>query len=278
MKIKRFRGNITILTLFVLLASALMWVLVALYMKNFIRYSDEITSYEKTNYLAKAWTELGLAIVWSREVGLVYSIASWNLIKWNFECPFPVDEWDECPVDPKFSLEIDWIGSSYQNCESPIPIKPGLSAIIPLFTDSWVEWGIASALEEWNITNRVLMNDPIKWSSNWINGDSWKYWLVRIEWDTLNLTTWDWTASDVTKEKWNWEHSYLIAANPLKANGPEDEASKTQYICLKSNNKDIPQETVKIISIWYYNNRQLWTETLTTKALPTFLQWDNYIH
>jgi hypothetical protein len=32
-------------------------------MKNFVRYSDEITSYEKTNYLAKAGTELGLAIV-----------------------------------------------------------------------------------------------------------------------------------------------------------------------------------------------------------------------
>jgi hypothetical protein len=54
MIIKKFHGNITILTLFILLASALMGVLVALYMKNFIRYSDEITSYEKTSYLAKA--------------------------------------------------------------------------------------------------------------------------------------------------------------------------------------------------------------------------------
>jgi hypothetical protein len=108
MKIKRFHGNITILTLFILLSCALMWVLVALYMKNFIRYSDEITSYEKTSYLARAWTELGLAIVWSREVGLVYSIESWNNIKLNFDCPYTVDEWEECPVDPKFSLSIDW--------------------------------------------------------------------------------------------------------------------------------------------------------------------------
>jgi hypothetical protein len=32
-------------------------------MKNFIKYSEEISSYEKTSYLAKAGTELGLAIV-----------------------------------------------------------------------------------------------------------------------------------------------------------------------------------------------------------------------
>lgn len=276
MKIKKYHGNVTILTLFVLLASALMWVLVALYMKNFIRYSDEITSYEKTNYLAKAWTELGLAIVWSREVWLVYSIDSWDNIKLNFECPFPVDEWEECPVDPKFSLQIDWIWNSYENCSpsNQITIKTWFSAIIPLFRDSWVDWWIADALTWQKITNRTHDN---KIERDWDLTNGRRFAIVRsVKDERLNNTLewsepWGWNLDNIwDSEKRNdtINHWYLIAANTSKTN------NKT--ICVKWNN--IPQETVKIISIWYYNNRQLWTETLATKALPSFLQWDNYIY
>jgi hypothetical protein len=37
-------------------------------MKNFMKYSEEITNYEKSSYMAKAGTELGLAIVGSHNV------------------------------------------------------------------------------------------------------------------------------------------------------------------------------------------------------------------
>lgn len=286
MKIKKYHGNVTILTLFVLLASALMWVLVALYMKNFIRYSDEITSYEKTNYLAKAWTELGLAIVWSREVWLVYSIDSWDSIKLNFECPFPVDEWEECPVDPKFSLQIDWLWHSYQNCDTSnlVDIKPWLSAIIPLYKDPWVNW-VFEALEspnESSLMKRNLSNLTAHW--NW----TWNYWVVWMfntaeEENILHIDNWKGPLSDAKKENPEvsliWRNAYYIAANPQKAENDSEIPSKTQKICITDDNWwDIPQETVKIVSIWYYNNRQLWTETLATKALPSFLQWDNYIY
>ena len=296
MKIKRFHGNITILTLFILLSCALMWVLVALYMKNFIRYSDEITSYEKTSYLARAWTELGLAIVWSREVGLVYSIASWDGIRLNFDCPYPVDEWKECPVDPKFSLSIDWLWDSYQNCNwsEKIEIGTWLSAIIPLFSDKWVVWGISNALiapEESDLEKRNLTNLTA-------NGDwtLWNYWLVWMydlteEKNVLFIDKWPGSLTNlIIDNEWKnhnpvknqiWRNAYFIAANPQDADPKDlvDIAKKTQKICIKDNKWwKIAQETVKIVSIWYYNNRQLWTETLTTKALPSFLQWDNYIY
>ena len=278
MKIKRFHGNITILTLFILLSCALMWVLVALYMKNFIRYSDEITSYEKTSYLARAWTELGLAIVWSREVGLVYSIESWNSIKLNFECPYPVVEWEECPVDPKFSLSIDWLWHSYQNCDwsNQVEIEPWLSAIIPLFKDPWIGWGISDALitpEETSLVKRTLSNLSATSSTS----SSWNYWIVWMESEnTLHIDKWQGGTSKLTDKNPSsatsmWRNPYFIAANPQTAN--------SQKICITDTNWwDLAQETVKIVSIWYYNNRQLWTETLTTKALPSFLQWDNYIY
>jgi hypothetical protein len=278
MKIKRFHGNITILTLFILLSCALMWVLVALYMKNFIRYSDEITSYEKTSYLARAWTELGLAIVWSREVGLVYSIASWDSIRLNFDCPYPVDEWKECPVDPKFSLSIDWLWDSYQNCNwsEKIEIGTWLSAIIPLFSDKWVVWGISDALiapEESNLNKRNL--DGLSADTN-PAGSIWNYWIVWMESDnSLYIEKWK---GDKGKLKDKnpvqtsiWRNAYFIVSNPS--------TTENQRICITDANwRKIAQETVKIVSIWYYNDRQLWTETLTTKALPSFLQWDNYIY
>ena len=276
MKIKKFHGNITILTLFILLSCALMWVLVALYMKNFIRYSDEITSYEKTSYLAKAWTELWLAIVWSREVGLVYSIDSWNLINWNFECPFPVDEWETCPVESKFSLSIDWLWDSYQGCSSTDlrDIKPWLSAIIPLYRDKSNITSISNALKKPNESDLDKRNlDWITATSN--NEKKWNYWIVWMNWEnTLYISNWQGMASNIKDKNPikadvdNWRNPYFIAANPL--------TWESQNICIQW--WDIAQETVKIVSIWYYNNRQLWTETLATKALPSFLQWDNYIY
>ena len=278
MKIKRFHGNITILTLFILLSCALMWILVALYMKNFIRYSDEITSYEKTSYLARAWTELGLAIVWSREVGLVYDVASWNSIKLNFECPYPVDEWKECPVDPKFSLSIDWLWNSYQNCNwsNQVEIGTWLSAIIPLFKDPWIAWGVSDALiapEETSLVKRNL--DGLSSSTNPV-GSSWNYWIVWMEWEnTLHIDKRKGDSGHIRDENPTiskiWRNAYFIVANPSTVNN--------QKICITDNNWwEFAQETVKIVSIWYYNDRQLWTETLTTKALPSFLQWDNYIY
>ena len=283
MKVKKFHGNITILTLFILLSCALMWILVALYMKNFIRYSDEITSYEKTNYLAKAGTELWLAIVWSREVGLEYSIDSWNLINWNFDCPFPKEEWEECPVESKFSITIDWLWDSYQNCstEGLKQIKPWLSAIIPLYKDAWVWWGISTALTKQWITKRNI--EGIRATGNW----NWNYWIVWMEEDdnTLHINKWAGNINQIYSASVNPKVSdikrspFFIAANANKAEDPSNEnevKELTQSICIQW--WEIAQETVKIVSIWYYNNRQLWTETLTTKSLPSFLQWDNYIY
>ena len=267
MKIKRFRWNVTILALFILLASALTWVLVALYMKNFIRYSDEISSYEKTSYLAKAGTELWLAIVGSREVWVVYSIASWNdLMSWNFECPYPLnDEW-LCPQQPRFSLEINGLGSGYKNCDlnwESVTIKAWLSAIIPLFWDNSANITLNNCLSWGDYINRIKTNSPLS-STDW--GER-KFWVVWVQDDLLQMPKlWKWPASDVSDYE-NWDKAYLVIANP--------DTENSQSICVKWAN--IPQETVKLVSVGYFNWRQLWTETYATKALPDFLQGDNYL-
>ena len=148
MKIKRFRGNITFLALFVLLASALIGVLVGLFMKNFLRYSEDITTYERTSYLAKAGTELWLAIVNSRNPGLEYTLESGSDLMNNFSCPYDKKEGELCTHQPAFSLSLSWLANSFENCseENLTKVWPWLSVIIPLFKDK----GIGSASEGLN--------------------------------------------------------------------------------------------------------------------------------
>ena len=148
MKIKRFRGNITFLALFVLLASALIGVLVGLFMKNFLRYSEDITIYERTSYLAKAGTELWLAIVNSRNPGLEYTLESGSDLMNNFSCPYEKKEGELCTHQPAFSLSLSWLANSFENCseENLTKVWPWLSVIIPLFKDK----GINSANEGLN--------------------------------------------------------------------------------------------------------------------------------
>lgn len=140
MRTKKRRGNITLLALFVLLASALIGVLVALFMKYFLRYSDDVLSYEKVHYLAKAGTELGLALVNSRGPGLSFDNTELidKLCKSNFTCPHQVEEGKECMFSACFSLKIEGLARGIKRCSSEqnTQIKAKHFLAIPLFQDS----------------------------------------------------------------------------------------------------------------------------------------------
>jgi len=286
MKIKRFRGNITFLALFVLLASALIGVLVGLFMKNFLRYSEDITTYERTSYLAKAGTELWLAIVNSRNPGLEYTLESGSDLMNNFSCPYEKKEGELCTHQPAFSLSLSWLANSFENCseENLTKVWPWLSVIIPLFKDK----GINSANKGLN----KGMSEPHEKTFNISSKQNRAFVINAILWEMGNQFTDDpeknlsytsyldgWTG------QWNEDkfndildkiqssnygsiiEKYLIITNPNLAE---------QTLCI-SNPNGIPQESVKIVSIWYFKDKQLWTETIAKKALPDFLKGDNYL-
>lgn len=260
MKIKRFRGNITFLALFVLLASALIGVLVGLFMKNFLRYSEDITTYERTSYLAKAGTELWLAIVNSRNPGLEYTLESGSDLMNNFSCPYEKKEGELCTHQPAFSLSLSWLANSFENCseENLTKVWPWLSVIIPLFKDIGLNT-TAEGLQRGNIS--ALEGS---FGGNF-KAEDWKIWLLKFnpEENTLNLQMLN-SLQDIRNSN---EESYLVVANPNLTE---------QKLCI-SNPNGIPQESVKIISIWYFKDKQLWTETIAKKALPDFLKGDNYL-
>lgn len=287
MRIKRFRGNITFLALFVLLASALIGVLVTLFMKNFLRYSDDITTYERTSYLAKAGTELWLAIINSRNPGLEYTLQSGNDLIKNFSCPYGKKEGEPCTHQPAFSLSISGLANSIENCsaENPIKVWPWLSVILPLFKDSGInsaneglnkgkieahekEIEVKSAQERvfsinamlWKLQNQFL-DDPEKNLSYTSYLSGWKGERKQDYFEKItNTIEQDFNYKSITEK-------YLIITNPN---------STEQSLCINNSN-GIPQESVKIVSIGFFKNKQLWTETLAKKALPDFLRSDNYL-
>lgn len=259
MKIKRFQGNITILALFVLLGSALLGVLVALYMKNFFRYSEDINNYERANYLAKAGTELGLAIIGSREPGLEFTLESGHqFMKENFDCPFLVKEWEDCAFQPAFSLAISGLAQELDTCSENNKIKvwPGLSVIVPLFKDA----GITDISEALHVGSQQARGDPLTFYGETRQR---KFATLSLS-DQNTLLLEQRTTPAEIKGKSN---TYLIIANPNL---------NTQELCLKSPN-GLPQESVKILSIGFFKDKQLWTETFAKQALPSFLQGDNYL-
>lgn len=275
MKIKRYAGNITLLALFVLLASALIGVLVTLFMKNFIRYSDDIASYEKANYAGKAWTELALAMIGSRGIGFSFTINSWNAIMDNFSCPFLVEGEEICPQKPNFSLGISglaltksnnpWISDSCEDEKNYLEVKPWFSVILPLFYDQGDESTIENNLK--NNTRSALQSlNGLVMKGKW----NWKFGITAFEGNQLSLFSWDGEADSIKEwNLFNGKESYLIIANPS--------LTTSSSLCITRNDGYLPQETVKIVSIGSFKNRQLGTETFATKKLPDFLQGDNYL-
>ena len=286
MKIKRFRGNITFLALFVLLASALIGVLVGLFMKNFLRYSEDITIYERTSYLAKAGTELWLAIVNSRNPGLEYTLESGSDLMNNFSCPYEKKEGELCTHQPAFSLSLSWLANSFENCseENLTKVWPWLSVIIPLFKDKGINSANEGLNERMSESHEKTFNISSKQNRAFvINAILWKMGNQFTDDPEKNLSYTSYL--DGWPGQWNGREcndilakiqssnygsiieKYLIITNPNLAE---------QTLCI-SNPNGIPQESVKIISIWYFKDKQLWTETIAKKALPDFLKGDNYL-
>lgn len=255
MPIQKYPGNISILALLVLLASALIGVFVALIVKNFIAYSDHIDQHQKANYLAKAGTELGLAIIGSREFGLEFELHSGSAIMENFSCSKTADT--SCHDETSFSLNLSGLTQVWENCEKEsIKVWAWRSKIIPLFRDQPFT-SVKEGLEKWEAI-------PIAPDFEVKEGKQRKFWLASLQGEELRLKN----LESPRISGLPLPYSYLIIINP---NWEEQE------LCLTSDNIPFSQETIRILSVGNFKDTQLARETLITKSLPSFLEWDNYL-
>jgi len=76
LSMKKKSGNISILVIFVLLASSLLGILSMNFVQQMMKQSAVVHNYYKAYYLSKAGLEISLAQVASRDIGFEYIISN----------------------------------------------------------------------------------------------------------------------------------------------------------------------------------------------------------
>lgn len=263
------RGNIILLALFVLFASSLIGLLISMMMRGFLRYSEDIASYQKASYLAKAGAEIWFLLTNTTKANFDYTLGEEdkkNILN-NFTCKREKEENWICP-DFNLNLEITWLWDTLNNCSNDNPITSndklitlswGQSIIIPAFYATEVGlW--------WNQMGQVKISTiAIEWDSNSLKKTIATY----DQNNTLTLKEWEeWEKWN--REKWNGEksntNSYFILSNTSET---------AVQICPSWQN--IPQENIKILSTATFRDKTIWKEYLSTQKLPDFLKSDNYL-
>lgn len=248
------RGNIILLALFVLFASSLIGLLISMMMRGFLRYSEDIASYQKASYLAKAGAEVWFLLTNTTKANFNYTLGEGdkkNILN-NFTCKREKEKNWICP-DFNLNLQITWLWDSLNNCSKSkdklITLSWGQSIIIPAFYATEVElW--------WNQMGQVKISTiAIEWDSNSLKKTIATY----DQNNTLTLKEWE-------GEKTSNTNSYFILSNTWQA---------AVQICPSWEN--IPQENIKILSTATFRDKTIWKEYLSTQKLPDFLKSDNYL-
>ena len=248
------KGNIILLALFVLFASSLIGLLISMMMRGFLRYSEDIASYQKASYLAKAGAEVWFLLTNTTKANFDYTLGEVdkeNILN-NFTCKREKGGKEENWICPDFNLnlQITWLWDSLNNCSNDkITLSWGQSIIIPAFYANkvWL-W--------WNQMGQVKISTiAIEWDSNSLKKTIATY----DQNNTLTLEEWK------ENEKLN-TNSYFILSNTWQA---------TIQICPSWEN--IPQENIKILSTATFRDKTIWKEYLSTQKLPDFLKSDNYL-
>ena len=252
------RGNIILLALFVLFASSLIGLLISMMMRGFLRYSEDIASYQKASYLAKAGAEVWFLLTNTTKANFNYTLEENDKksILNNFTCKRGKEENWICP-DFNLNLQITWLWNSLNNCSNDklitsndklITLSWGQSIIIPAFYATGIKlW--------WNWTLKQVALPTIDWGGNTLK----KTIAIYDQNNTLTLEEWK---NDITSNT----NSYFILSNTSET---------TVQICPFWEN--IPQENIKILSTATFRDKTIWKEYLSTQKLPDFLKSDNYL-
>lgn len=178
------RWNISILVIFVLLASSLLGILSMNFVQQMMKQSAVVHSYYKSYYLAKAGLEFGLTAISVRGIGFEYTIASWSaLVRDNFFS------------GARYSLSLAISGTSSvlsknprqgSGCDHPYLLSGWQSVIVPLFKDAYT--GDAEGIFTTPITTQnladALKQDKIVFTPR--GEGKMTFGLLLLTWDELH--------------------------------------------------------------------------------------------
>jgi hypothetical protein len=289
---KRLKGNVSLLVIFILLASSVISLLSINQIQRLLTYWNTTFNYFRAFYLAKAGTELGLTEVYYREAWFEDSISSWNAIvtenlvgaysgfnpyftmsiSWNFQ--YLTDDiryTNECSDDNKITLGTwEWI-------------------MLSLFNDttSWIN-SILTTTNENNIKgvgDESIKQLEIKWKETQWGFQYFTFWLFDYDkdWNMNNIFVETWNDLGILKhlddkdsngKNLNWEtRKYLTIKNPWTWN------EVVSFCIHNKDGKSIPYSNSLITVRGNYGDMEVWLQSVVKKEVPFWamdvLWWPN---
>lgn len=245
------RGNILLMTLFVLFASALLGVFVSLMMRDFLKYNNEILHYHQANTLAKSASELWFYLIWSSEIGFDFNDQKEldKLITKNIPCPLQQSEEEKkewkCWLSRSMSLDITGLKNQIS-----LVLWAGQSLIIPGFYNSIKDFSIQTWAwsENPTLTPKEKENPNLKISNISIDTNEMPIISENMPWSRNN-------------------NQYLVITNLS--------TEKPQQIELAG--KHLFDGTISMKVSGEYGKKVVSRNFDLKKGLPEFLQGDNYL-
>ena len=192
---KRLKGNVSLLVIFILLASSVISLLSINQIQRLLTYWNTTFNYFRAFYLAKAGTELGLTEVYYREAWFEDSINSWDaIVTENLVGVYS-------GFNPYFTMNIEWDFKVLTDdirytdkCDddNKIVLAPDEWIMLSLFRDN--AKGMSDILNpEFRKINK-LTDEEIKDLDFWNPGWDLKFWIFAYDekWDMSDIIVKDW--------------------------------------------------------------------------------------
>ena len=271
---KKFKGNISLLVILILLASSVISLLSINQIQHLMTYGNMTFNYFRAFYLAKAWTELALTEVYYREAWFEHKINSWDaLVTENLV-------WIYSGFNPYFTMAISW---NFQYLTNDVRHTNGCTGGYKIVLGTW-EWIMLSLFRDktntingiftWTIESNIheLENSDIKrleikdlhrdWGSAYFT-----FWLFDYssDWnmDNIFVETWSDISLDFLNkiEDMEWNRRYLT----IKNSWTWDEVAE---FCISMENKMIPHSDSLVTVQANYGDMEVWLQSVIKKWVP----------
>ncbi len=270
---KKLKGNVSLLVIFVLLASSVISLLSINQIQRLLTYGNMTFNYFRAFYLAKAGTELGLTEVYNRWDGFNHEILSGSaIITWNFLSGY---EWFE----PHFNMTISW---SFATLTNDIRNSDCSWNKIRLTSWAWIMLSLFKDITTWtNILSESHSYENIQPNSisslqlNDYGNDS-----------NANLTFAFFTYSgdsmkDIVVSTWRcYDLHHFIDPTPHPAIYTLVNSDSKKYLtiknswtedvefCITMGNEPIPYSNSLITVFWHYGDMEVWLQSIVKKWVP----------
>lgn len=288
------KGNISILVIFVLLASSLLGILAMNFVQQMMKQSAVVNAYYKTYYISKAWIELWLTQIQHRGIWFNYSVFTGDAIVLNNLLCQP-----NCSLSTTLSGTAWFLSQKFRQgstCQSPYVLSGGESLIIPLFKDmyAWSVSGTFSPVIDYQNLADIFKNDDIQ-INNISSPAEVTFWLIILSGQELYengvfFKTWLLTTLSLSVFIAAFE-SYMSQLDPVFTNYYwssqliqhgfkiylmiSNTAPVEQSLCLQTTSTPLPTvlptDSFFLQSQASYNNQKVALDASYEQPIPNFL-------